>query len=72
MSGRMYSNGRANSGQVASKGSEVVSETATATVTCEGCNEIGHGLRDCPHRSESAGEESEAEISDDEADDDDD
>lgn len=72
MSGRMYSNGRANNGQVVSKGSEMVSGTATATVMCDGCNEVGHRLRDCPHRSESAGEESEVEISDDEADDDDD
>lgn len=72
----MHINGRANDGEVASKGSEVISETVTATVTCDGCNELGHSLRDCPHRSESAGgeseEEEEAEISDDEADDDDD
>lgn len=36
---------------------------AAAVVRCEGCNEVGHGFQECPHRSESAGEDSEEEDS---------
>lgn len=43
--------------------------TAEVTVKCDGCNEVGHEFRECPHRSDSAVELSEEEEESEEKDD---
>ena len=67
---RSRSNGRADGeSRLSQLPDGAVTAPEPTPVKCDGCNEVGHDLRECPHRSESAGgsseEEKEEDVSDD-------